>query len=65
MALPGWRWNYKKQLPPDSGCRACEYNELGVCSQKNREIPFTYALQNRRPVWCPYGGKRNDGRGKK
>ena len=44
---------FKRELPKDSGCRACNHNYLGVCGKIDREIPFTYALQNRMPKWCP------------
>lgn len=47
------KFNFYKELPPDSGCRACNHNSLGVCDKIDREIPFTYALQNRKPKWCP------------
>lgn len=51
-------WDFSKYKTDERVCRSCDHNEVGVCNINSREIPYTYALQNRRPKWCPKEGKK-------
>ena len=47
------RYSVVKEIPEESGCRACKFNEMGVCQKNGHEIPATYVVKNIVPKWCP------------
>lgn len=51
-------FNFKKEIEPYFGCRACAHCIMGVCVLAQREVPLTYALHNSTPKWCPKGGEK-------
>ena len=46
-------FNFYKELPKESGCRACKKNIMGVCNMTGKEVPLTSGVANRKPKWCP------------
>lgn len=51
MLKPG-SFNLYRELPKESGCRACQHNEQGICVLSNKEVPLTCSVKNSRPKWC-------------
>lgn len=52
MKAPG-SFNFEKKPKKMSGCRACQYNEIGVCKKTGRDVPLTSHQSNTFPKWCP------------